>query len=477
MKAFFREQQIYQEKDVCESFELEKDSLAWNCIKKALLKRRVMKEVFPKTDDDNDSVVPEESTFQFCFVGIIEVGGYVAYCYPKFVDQDVYSIGEMKFFINIISHYSENKGNESNYQIHGEASLYNSAMTEMSLLRDYLEDGPYTNQTEIIENDGEGDIDWDSTINDEIPFIQNKNPYYLSLKTRSIIDQEDFFNRLHKCVVTECSKSLEKIGLLDCLGIPVVSDSDEDLDSFGNAEGIIIRLYAELSNQFSTRKIDLLKLMISYFARENSHDSFDSVFLFGIRDFNKIWETACASMINNIRPALEGIKEQYQKIFCSKWYYDNDREPQLSYPIQPDILAEDAGHYYILDAKNYMIAYCDEDERFHKNPGMPDVVKQFVYHKVLTGYIATEKNNHPVINAFLFPKNLNDDNLSEVKADVFGRVEMPTLMEWDDRLFLVPIHLVYLDYRAVFRLYLKGEKDNLLLSRIAQIIDMNKSKN
>ena len=56
-----------------------------------------------------------------------------------------------------------------------------------TLLNDYYENGLYENDKDIIENNGNGEIHWDKTINDSFTLLSNNRPYYLELKTKKRI--------------------------------------------------------------------------------------------------------------------------------------------------------------------------------------------------------------------------------------------------------------------------------------------------
>lgn len=72
----------------------------------------------------------------------------------------------------------------------------------LHILHDYYENGIYTNYQEIIETNGEGEIDWDRTINETFAYLKDNRPYYLELKTiANQTDDFDYFktaSRMHR---------------------------------------------------------------------------------------------------------------------------------------------------------------------------------------------------------------------------------------------------------------------------------------
>ena len=91
------------------------------------------------------------------------------------------------------------------------------------MLEEYYVSGIYTNQRDIVETNGEGEILWDKTINETFAIIQNNKPYYVELQTKNTIDNDlDYFRRLHECVLTTCSKELKEVGLLQLFDLSEV---------------------------------------------------------------------------------------------------------------------------------------------------------------------------------------------------------------------------------------------------------------
>ena len=127
------------------------------------------------------------------------------------------------------------------------------------MLEEYYADGLYTNQKEIIETNGEGEILWDKTINETFAIIQNK-PYYVELQTKNTVNNDlDYFRRLHECVLTTCSNELKSVGLLQLFDLSEVNLTQEELSDFGDDNYILYRLQSEIQSQYVTRKQNLLK--------------------------------------------------------------------------------------------------------------------------------------------------------------------------------------------------------------------------
>ena len=102
-------------------------------------------------------------------------------------------------------------------------------------LEDYYEYGVYSNIKNILEVNGNGEIEWNRTINYTDPIIKNNRPYYVELYTKYKIDDlYDYFRLLHEYIITVCSKRLEKAGLLELFDLTPVELSDKTQDDFGS---------------------------------------------------------------------------------------------------------------------------------------------------------------------------------------------------------------------------------------------------
>ena len=185
----------------------------------------------------------DNQTYQFNYVGVIIIDDLVINCYPKYFPE----INEKSFkqVIKVIKKYD---------------SLQNEELTDISFnlismmiffLEDYYEYGVYSNIQNILEINGNGEIDWNRTINYTDPIIKNKRPYYVELYTKYKIDDlYDYFRLLHEYIITICSKKLEDLGLLELFDLTPVEISDKDQVDFGELNFILEKLEKELNVEF-----------------------------------------------------------------------------------------------------------------------------------------------------------------------------------------------------------------------------------
>jgi hypothetical protein len=430
-----------------------------NTLRKYGIVKIVKKESLDFADLTNDDLVIADSAdevsgacYKFDFVGIVAVKDKVVFCYPKYtVGADERKIrDELKLAIKAIRKY-DSKGELVHLHNRDDKGEYNKLALSLHILQDYIENGVYTNIQEIIETNGEGEIDWDRTINETYAYIKDNRPYYLELNTRSSQNDDfDYFKRLHECIVTLCSKYLKELTILDFFDLSEVLLSELGLKDFGDTDYILYRLEREIANQFVTRKQNLLKTLYTFVATSGTSSQENSYSLYGTNCMNLIWEKACGQIFGNIHDQVES------EIKKPQWYLNGGCYETRS--LIPDIVTkceiDNRDVFCILDGKYYLIK---TEGNISGNPGVQDVVKQFAYHESFHDYLCAQ-DCECVFNAFLFP--YSDEKVSPEKEILIrGFV---TMLKWGVEQ-LVPIYLVFLKPSFVWMNYLNGSIQKLTL--------------
>ena len=79
------------------------------------------------------------------------------------------------------------------------------------LFKDYIEYNIYENHIEKYELNGEGEINWEYTIETENAYLSNERPVYLNYWTSdSESNDDDFIRNLHKHILNLCVKRISK---------------------------------------------------------------------------------------------------------------------------------------------------------------------------------------------------------------------------------------------------------------------------
>lgn len=302
------------------------------------------------------------------------------------------------------------------------------------VLRDYLENGLYTVQRHELERNGQGEIDWNTTIDQFQPVVDRDRPYYMDVMTeQAYSDEEHYITRLHKSLVTAWGSKLEKLGLSSVLRVNVPLLSEEELDHFGDADYQIAQINKELNIQFITKARETLKLMKELIQRstENQANNYESL-SFGMTGVEHLWETACAEVLGtelekNIRDC--GFPDGPEDVTFSKYMprvfwtnlvpaEDGNRDDSKEFNLDKGSQrSKKAGwrldfirtyrpfgrveKLVILDSKYYCARW--NNGSISGQPGTPDIAKQMFYQMAFEDLIQEKKIGF--VNAFLLPED------------------------------------------------------------------------
>lgn len=353
--------------------------------------------------------------YQFDYVGVIIIENIIINVYPKYITSQENIKNDFKQVIRVIKKYNKSK-DDFNYQNDElEDISYNRLSMMLFFIEDYFENGVYTNIQNIQEVNGNGEIDWNRTVNDNVAIIQNNKPYYVELQTKyKINDLVNYFRLLHECIITECSNYLEKAGLLDLFDLTPVELSDNKLSDFGECEFILNKLEKELNVEFNTHKIKLLQSMHSYISNKNAHTNENYLTLYGTSAYHEIWEEMCARVFaDKLHKRLRDLKlpvelnskfpknkELIDIIKNPKWVYKGIHAKKAKGTFIPDTVTFHNDEFIILDAKYYNLKF--SEDVLDGQPGLESITKQYLYELAFREFIEAHEFK-AVKNAFLFP--------------------------------------------------------------------------
>lgn len=482
MSEYIREQKRYSKDQLKNIFklndeefkELVKKLKAYGVLKMVNFtsKQKNLTDLIDEDIEVVDVEVTDEYYYVFTFVGVLTVGNIVIKCFPKYLLNKKSPLEEMKQVLKVLSKYNSKEQIINLFNGNEEQRSFNLLSIMLYLIDDYNENGVYINQQDIIETNGEGEILWDNTINETFAIISNNRPFYTELQTiNMVIDDMDYYTRLHRCIITECYNKLKQGGLIEVFEIADINISDECKDDFGDIGYILYRLQRELNVQFITRKQRLLKTLYTYIAHSKSFDNGFGLSMYGTNSFNLVWEKICADVFDNklLTPIgklklpvdlhndyihrkkdtlLEIIEKPVWKCFDSE---GNTHDNLAKNTLTPDLISlydTDKGMCFgIFDAKYYNISL--EINKVKGQPGIGDVTKQYLYQLAYNDFILKHKFID-VKNAFLMPTEENDVLLN-------GEVEMGILKGLSNPL-LRNILVVKLPASNMYKYYLDGKK-------------------
>ena len=382
--------------------------------------------------------------------------------YPKYISYSKEPLNEMKQILKVLEKYNHSKEQIVNiFNGDGSNKSFNTLALILYFLNDYYEYGIYDNNEDIIEINGEGEVLWGKSIDEAFPFIKDNMPYYMELYTRKTInDEDDYIKKLHEFVITECSRQLCESELDKLFELEPIELSEDTIDSFGEKEYILDRIYAELNLQYNSRKQILLKTLYAYISQDKKLNEYNQgISMFGTNSFNMVWEDACSEVFDN--KLYKPIKDL--PISTKNKYKPNDKLIDIIKPplwtkgelsinakktLIPDLVSiskiDNINYFIIFDAKYYNLTF--EKNILKGNPGVSDITKQYLYQLAFMNFIK-DNNFEKVINCFLMPTEQNEI------IDV-GKVSMDIL----SNLGLNDIEVRKIPATTLYRYYLSNKK-------------------
>lgn len=475
LSVFIKEQKRYYKNELVQKLRLKPDEVvgfirklkSFGVLKmvKATSEERELSELL---HENVELINEEENTdkyfYVFTYVGILIIGNRVLKCYPKYIEE-AEPDDKMKQVLNVLRKYNSREQIVALFNGEEENICFNLLAIILYLLEEYAENGVYSNELLVVEDNGSGEILWDNTINETYTVIKNNRPVYVDLKTISMdVDEQDFFRRLHCCIITKCSKILELARLNKLFNLGLVDVSEDEIDDFGDDDYILYRIKRELDMQFNDRKKRLLKTMYTYISHRKAFETGLGISMFGTNSFNLVWEKVCADVFDNklntkVKELTYISHSDYfdtengtliEVIEKPKWRYkETGNLVEQTKTLKPDLVSiypyENSYCFAILDAKYYLIKLTERS--VEGNPGVGDVTKQYLYQLAYQDFVESCGFKY-IQNAFLVP---TDGECGEF----IGSAEFD-MMRNAGKKQLEHISVIKLPARKMYQAYLNG---------------------
>ena len=363
--------------------------------------------------------------YQFRYVGIVIVGRIVIVCYPKYIRRNggptEPELRQMIRVLRRLDGYGELPRPQSR------SSWSDRLSVIVRLLELYDEHGVYSNFEETRELNGNGVIDWGRTVDTIIPVLTDGRPVYLNYWTRKTRrDDSDIVTRLHRAILTECSRFLTRCGISALLGFGDVELTDETPEDFGDSESLDWRLERERASQFVTWKQEAIDLMRLYLGEGGIAAEIDRMLCMGTTAYYHAWELACKVAFGDLldkklgslpielagewrekagETLLQIIPRPLWERPCGVSCGDADT-------LIPDTVTFARGDdgsrlFCIYDAKYYVPS---ESGKMTGQPGVESVTKQLLYQSAYRGFVL-DNGFDRVVNAFLVPSEGDEPRL------------------------------------------------------------------
>ena len=467
--AYFQEDRPYSKAYIaqCLNWSLEEAAQAIGYLRSCNIVKLVNSKNIEYTEAGNPVIQEHALQLKFDFVGVIEYKGKIIKVSPKYIKshKEEPDVSDMRIAIKAIERYGQYQNfviNISNEQ--DEQKIYNPLSIALYVIRDYFLNGIYSKTQEVLEQQGNGEIDWEATINETFPILQNGKPYYVDYFTKqNVTEDENYFSRLHECLITLCAQKIKNAELDTLFDIEAPLLYGGGLSDFGSPEYIKQKILGELNTQFVTQRQITLRAMYAILAANEYAENDFGVSFYGTNSFNMVWEKACADVFENRldSPVCDNDTLTWRKtIKHPEWTCYEPENKFETETLRPDVVSiftvKGKKYFAILDAKYYDVNKTEQGV-LTGVPGVEDINKQHLYELALRENI--ESQGYEVINAFIFPSH-DDSN------KIVGEVKMPILF---DALKLKPIKVVMLSPKFLLTHFIE-QKTILFASIFEQLI-------
>lgn len=390
------------------------------------------------TDENNtDSIVT------FSFVGCLILRNGAILFLPKYF-KDTTVINQqhyMKLLLQVLQKYQKSKIENplDNEMLHEEDDYLHLFGTISYLIQHYIEYGLYVKEYSEKVLHGYSEIDWQTTIDQGTAYLTRSGaPVYLDVvKDEMEYDWRAPITEIHKSILNKCTTLMKNWGIDEILDWPhVYLEVNENWLSKPNEAQYWIE--KAMQTEFRDQNLLLLKNLLLFIKQISSMNFKSDKQLIGSKYFQNIWEKCCAEVLQHDQTLQNHINKP---IWAS-----GSNEDKTKKTLKPDflkLLQNNASKtLLIFDAKYYAIEF--QGNHVKHNPGINDVVKQYMYHQALENYVTTQSISK-VYNAFLFPS-------LDTEQEVFGTVTLDFIPN------LSSVFLIKLNAEEFFKMYVTGHR-------------------
>lgn len=410
-------------------------------------------------DEPVDSMEVQVLKFNFC--GTLMIDDVLIRCYPKYCCSEESGKASFSYINKAICKYSRSRRQHIHAASNGNAHGGLMAIV-LAVLDDYRHNGLYYNTRREREINGQGETDWQSTIDYHRPVMVNRRPVYMELETiRTRTDVANFFRQVHMAVLDECSRFIRAMELEDVCPVTGIRFPGISLEMLGSNEYILRRLKQEYAGQFLEKRRRILKLLMMYIKRQHNKESRSKLIFYGTTAMNLVWETALADVLDNkltreIRdiealPKVkrDGYEHRNKKLIDiiekPEWLLIGSGNTVTTETLRPDTVGITGDRFIIYDAKYYCPKL--EASSITGQPGLESVTKQYLYHMAYRDFL-DYFGISSVRNVFLLPK----ENIGHV-CQPMATVKFNLLGQHTNR----DLGVLYVDADTVWRSYAEGK--------------------
>ena len=269
------------------------------------------------------------------------------------------------------------------------------------LIRDYIDNGYYTETERVVRRGDHGRIDWKHTLRHSGIYFDGKNLLYRDFYVqKNRLDEANLLAQIYKCCL---AYSAECIGFL--YNVSQTERSVFRMDSSADVGFMFYHVQKELGRTFNSYKQMLLRHLLTILKGRQGkiravslcmHDKeFEYVFEFLV---NSVFGTEVVQDFYNEYCYVIG--DNHNRFSASKLRPDTImKNPMASESVEPD--------FYVIDAKYYNYGYTGNPRDL---PQASAIAKQIGYNYYLRdNYNETDENRKEFYSIFLLPFAKGDE--------------------------------------------------------------------
>lgn len=302
------------------------------------------------------------------------------------------------------------------------------------LANDFRQNGIYAERVRYNSRN-QGKPNWQRTLSNNLPFFSSDDaPVYSEIVTRKALDAHE--NPLSMIQ----SEVLREIMNRHSWWLGGLNSRTNELYSFKKPKGNrnqwsrVLKHYRQ--NLFSSRALFLVETLSDYLDKTGTES--DGVFLYGVEDFQTVWE-------HMLRKVIPNVESGWNTRLPKPGYIRNSDGSVVMHErgMQTDIITREGANLKIVDAKYY------EATGIKSVPGWSDIVKQLFYEKA----VRSVDPSLNVTNCFIFPASKSrPPEFAEIRMYNQNKVEVPSLSK---------IECKYAETSSVMNAYSKRQKADL----------------
>lgn len=263
------------------------------------------------------------------------------------------------------------------------------------VIRDFAARGYYKEGIVEYVSSKHGKINWNRTIKQKKPVIQDNDIFYLDFITKkNVINENDLITMIHQyCVYV----SFVKIGWLFTEYKPPKPAIPFNRQWFSEA------LIAKLSNTFNDNNKILFQNLLKVINAEPDKGLESTDYSYGTYCFEYVWE----HMIDTVF----GIEDKEKYFPQTQWNLVCKNKVYQNSALEPDTIMLYNNNIYVLDAKYYKYGWSKAARHL---PDSASINKQITYAEYISGQQKLKKEGTGIYNAFIMPfdKTLWADELA-----------------------------------------------------------------